>query len=140
MLNKYFIEKKISLIREDIVRLKQLGSLTAEEIFSNFGKQAIIERLMERIVTRAIDINQHLISCLEKNKSPENYRDTFLFLSDLGIYDKDFGEKIAKSVGLRNILIHDYDKVDYTILYSSISDCILDYVKYCNYIIQFLDK
>ncbi|MGI6341080.1 MAG: type VII toxin-antitoxin system HepT family RNase toxin [Minisyncoccales bacterium] len=140
MLNKEFVEKKVSLIEEDIKRLKDFGNMTAEEIFLNYEKQATVERLMERIIARAIDINQYLIRQLNKDVIPQNYRQTFLILSDLGIYDEKFGERISKSIGIRNVLIHDYDKIDFKLLYSSISDCISDYIKYCNYIIDFLSR
>lgn len=140
MLNKEFVEKKVSLIEEDIKRLKDFGNMTAEEIFLNYEKQATVERLMERIIARAIDINQYLMRQLNKDVIPQNYRQTFLILSDLGIYDEKFGERISKSIGIRNVLIHDYDKIDFKLLYSSISDCISDYIKYCNYIIDFLSR
>lgn len=140
MLNKEFVEKKVSLIEEDVKRLKDFGNMTAEEIFLNYEKQATVERLMERIIARAIDINQYLIRQLNKDVIPQNYRQTFLILSDLGIYDEKFGERISKSIGIRNVLIHDYDKIDFKLLYSSISDCISDYTKYCNYIIDFLSR
>lgn len=140
MLNKEFVEKKVSLIEEDVKRLKDFGNMTAEEIFLNYEKQATVERLMERIIARAIDINQYLIRQLNKDVIPQNYRQTFLILSDLGIYDEKFGERISKSIGIRNVLIHDYDKIDFKLLYSSISDCISDYIKYCNYIIDFLSR
>lgn len=140
MLNKEFVEKKVSLIEEDIKRLKDFGNMTAEEIFLNYEKQATVERLMERIIARAIDINQYLIRQLNKDVIPQNYRQTFLILFDLGIYDEKFGERISKSIGIRNVLIHDYDKIDFKLLYSSISDCISDYIKYCNYIIDFLSR
>ena len=140
MLSKEFVEKKVSLIEEDVKRLKDFGNMTAEEIFLNYEKQATVERLMERIIARAIDINQYLIRQLNKDVIPQNYRQTFLILSDLGIYDEKFGERISKSIGIRNVLIHDYDKIDFKLLYSSISDCISDYIKYCNYIIDFLSR
>ena len=114
--------------------------MTAEEIFLNYEKQATVERLMERIIARDIDINQYLIRQLNKDVIPQNYRQTVLRLSDLGIYDEKFGERISKSIGIRNVLIHDYDKIDFKLLYSSISDCISDYIKYCNYIIDFLSR
>jgi len=140
MLNKNFIEKKVALIEEDIYRLKNLSNISMKEIISSYEKQAVIERLIEKIITRAIDINQHLIKSLEEKSIPDNYKDTFLILADLKIFSRKFGENISKSVGLRNILIHDYDKIDYNMLYLSIFDCISDYIKYCDYILKFLKK
>jgi len=105
-------------------------------------KQAALERYLERIINRAIDINQHLIAELAtKDTSPPlDYTETFLRLAALGIYPSDFSQRIAKSVGTRNILIHEYDGVDYSNIYSSIYDCLKDYHEYCNYILIFLEQ
>lgn len=70
---------------------------------------------------------------------PENYKETFVKLSEYEIYSRDFAKKILKSVGKRNILIHEYDKVDYSSIYDSIKDCLRDYHKYCDYILDFVD-
>ena len=70
---------------------------------------------------------------------PKSYRETFLKLAELGIYPKDFAAGIAKSVGTRNILVHDYDEVDYSRIYDSVSDCLSDYRQYCDYILKFLE-
>jgi uncharacterized protein YutE (UPF0331/DUF86 family) len=97
-------------------------------------KQAALERYLERIINRAIDINQYLIAELAtKDTSPPlDYTETFLRLVDLGVFPPGFSKHIAKSVGTRNILIHEYNAIDYSSIYSSISDCLRDYHEYCN--------
>ncbi|MBU1046131.1 DUF86 domain-containing protein [Patescibacteria group bacterium] len=142
MINNDFIKRKISLIEEELVRLKEFSQYSFEEIVRDFKKQAIVERLLERIISRALDINQHLISELYKEEMapPKSYKETFLRLAELEVYPKDFGESIAKSVGTRNILVHEYDEVDYSRIYSSVADCLKDYRQYCDYILRFLEK
>lgn len=58
----------------------------------------------------------------------------------IGIYPADFSQRIARSVGTRNILIHEYDAVDYSSIYSLISDCLRGYHEYCNYILLFMEQ
>lgn len=142
MVNKDFVKMKISLIEEELEKLKEFAKFSFQEIVSDFRKQAVIERLLERIINRAIDINQHLIAEIlpEEMQSPKSYRETFLKLAELRVYPKQFAEDIAKSVGTRNVLIHDYNEVDYSKIYSSIGDCLKDYHQYCNYILKFLEK
>jgi uncharacterized protein YutE (UPF0331/DUF86 family) len=86
MLKATFVNKKLSSIEKDLERLEKYSSLNQEEILLNYEKQAIIERLIERVINQAIDINQHIIKSLASNKTPENYKETFLILADLGIY------------------------------------------------------
>ena len=105
-------------------------------------KQAAVERLLARIINRAIDINQHIIAeyDAERMQSPLDYRETFLRLAELNMYSTAFAEQIGKSIGTRNILAHEYDKIDDRLVYQSMGDCLKDYTKYCGYILKFLEK
>ena len=142
MIKKDFIKRKISLIQDEMVKLSDLAKYTIDEIAKDFVKQAAVERMLERIITRAIDINQHIVAESEnKNISaPKDYKETFTTLVELGVYDKNFAEEISKSVGTRNMLVHEYDKADYSRVYNSIGDCLRDYNQYCGYILKFLEK
>jgi hypothetical protein len=57
-----FVQRKLQLIAEDLGRLAQLAGESYEAITSDFVKMAAVERIIERIVMRAIDVNEHLIS------------------------------------------------------------------------------
>lgn len=142
MINKDFIKRKITLIQDEMVKLSDLAKYTIDEIAKDFVKQAAVERMLEKIITRAIDINQHIIA-ETKNKnmsSPKDYKETFMALAELGVYDKSFAEEVSKSVGTRNMLVHEYDKVDYSRVYNSIGDCLRDYNDYCERVLKFLEK
>lgn len=140
MINKRFIKRKITLIGEELERLKEFSDFTLEELAKDYIKQATVERLLEKIINRAIDINQHLIAEFSEKTTPKSYRETFLGLSELNIYPKEFAERIAKSAGTRNVLTHDYNNIDYSKIYNSIFDCLKDYHQYCQYILDFLEK
>lgn len=142
MLNKNFVRRKIDFIQNDLVKLADFSSLSFDEIASDPVKQAAVERFLERIINRAIDINQHFLAeCSELNiEPPVDYRDTFLRLGNMKIVPEDFSLQIAKSVGTRNILAHEYDKIDQAKVYASIADCLRDYNKYCEYILNFIEK
>jgi len=142
MLNKDFIKRKIDFIQNDLVKLAGFAKLSFDEVSSDPIKQAAVERFLERIINRAIDINQHILAqCAEVAiEPPIDYRDTFLRLADSKVFSKEFSERIAQSVGTRNILVHEYDKTDQQKIYSSIADCLKEYTEYCGYILEFLEK
>ncbi len=142
MINKDFVKRKITLIQNELEHLVPLASYSFDEIAKDFMKQAAAERILERVINRAIDINQHIIAELtdEKTNPPLTYKETFLKLVDFGIYPQDFSKGISKSIGTRNMLVHDYDNSDPEEVYASISDCLNDYVEYCQYILDFLEK
>lgn len=142
MIRKDFIKRKISLIQDDLVNLTIFSKYTFDEIAADFIKQAALERMLERIINRTIDINQHLIAelAIKETPTPKDYTETFLILSKFNIYPETFAKEIAKSIGTRNKLTHEYDKVDNIAIYESVGDCLRDYHQYCGYILKFLEK
>ncbi len=141
MIKKDFVNRKIKLIQEELGFLKKYKGYTFEEVAADFMKQAAVERIFQRIITRAIDINQHLIAedgkGLEKIRS---YKDTFLELSTMGVYPEEFAQEIALSAGFRNILVHDYDRVDTALVYNSVEKALAQYSLYCEYVFNYINK
>jgi len=140
MLNKKLIKEKIKHIQEDLLHLKDYQNLSFDKVAKDYTTHKVIERIIEVIVNEAIDINQHLIVELGKGKLPFDYKESFLLLGELGILPQKFAEEISRSVGLRNILVHQYRKLDEKIFYQSIKDCLKQYSNYCRYVIKYLDK
>ena len=142
MINKELVQRKITLIQEGLANFSSFAQYSFDEIAKDYIKQAATERFLERVVNRAIDINQHLIAELatEKTSVPLTYTDTFLRLVDFAIYPKNFASEISKSAGTRNKLTHEYNTTDPDKIYSSIGDCLRDYHQYCDYILKFLEN
>ncbi len=144
MLRPEFVQRKLQLIAEDLGRLLQYKDESWESITADFLKLAALERLIERIVMRAIDINEHLIAELcsgaENRTARLTYRDTFLRLADLGVYPREFAESIARSASLRNILVHDYNDADRRIVCGSVRPCLDDYRNYVESVAEFIDR
>lgn len=142
MIRAEFVHRKLQLIADDLARLIRFQDESLESLIGDDIKLAAVERILERIVMRAVDINEHLVSELatgEERASRLSYRDTFLMLADYGVCPKDFAERIAGSAGLRNILVHDYNDVDHRIVHASIRTCLRDYHRYAECIASFLE-
>ena len=136
----HFIRRKIKLIQEDLSELDHLAHYTFDEISKDHIKLLAVERLLEKIIMRAIDINQHMIAELGKgDEQVRGYEDTFYILSQLGIYGEEFAKQIAPSAGLRNRLVHEYNNTRQDIIFKSASEAFVQYVKYCDSILKFIE-
>ncbi len=141
MLNKDFILRKIKLIQEDLSHLESFGDFALDESTRDKMEYIATERILERMVTRAIDVNKHLIASLgQGDESVKTYQETFLVLSKLGVYNKNFAEQIAPSAGLRNILVHEYDEIEVPQIYNSRLQALRQYAQYCDFILKFLES
>lgn len=141
MLDKEFIKVKIEYIQRDLSRLEAMRDLTIDEIAQDFIKYGALKNFLVEIIGRAIDINEHIIAeaVNVKLEAPLKYRETFLRLVDLGILPSDFGDEIAESARLRNAVVHDYNTLDKYFLDKKMDVIIQQYVKYCDYILKFLE-
>lgn len=142
MINQEFIWRKISLIQQDLTRLKEFENKTFAAIARDWRSYSIVKNLLLEIIGRALDINQHLIAELAPTKTgaPLDYTQTFLKLADLKILPYNFAQKIAKSAGFRNAIVHGYNELDQEIVYHSIKDALNQYKQYCQLIINFLSS
>lgn len=121
--------KKYLLILEPVLPKVSLDSL---EMYA-------VERLFQLIVDAAIDINTHIITRSDL-ETPDDYQGTFAILADNKIIPREFADKISKSVGLRNLLVHGYEKVDKSKSLSDIASGISQYMEYMKHIQKFTEK
>ena len=138
------VERKLQLMAEDLGRIAPFRELTLDDLTADEIRLAALERMMERIVMRAIDVNEHLISELATgDQTPATrltYRDTFLGLVQLGVYDQQFAERIAGSARLRNVLVHDYNDLDHRLLHGALQTGVADYYDYVQAVRRFIDR
>ena len=139
-----FVERKLQLIAEELGRLSGFADVSFEDLVSDPIRLAAVERILERIVLRAVDVNEHIISSLatgaEEKATRLTYRETFLKLPDYRACSRDLAERIAPSAGLRNILVHEYNDVDHRIVHGSIRRTLEDYTEYVTSLQGFLAR
>jgi uncharacterized protein YutE (UPF0331/DUF86 family) len=144
VLRPEFVERKLQLIVDDLGQLLAFRDTSYGDLVADPIRLAAVERIVERMVQRAIDVNEHLISTLstgeEARTTRVTYPETFLRLADLGVYDADFAQRIARSAGLRNILVHEYNDIDHRILHQAIPDALEQYHAYVNAVRAFLER
>lgn len=139
MLNKDLLKTKIRSIQEYLLEIEPILSLPKDEIVSNIEKLRTLERNFQLIVDAMLDINIHLIRELEFS-SPDDLKSTFIVLAEGKIIPLDFAQKIAPVVGLRNILVHGYEKIDRNLFIDSFQKNKQDFDKYMFLINSFLQS
>ncbi len=144
MLRPELVRQKCERIALDLQRLASFRDDTLEQLQSDFARMATVERLLERIILRAIDINLHIISETggdsERPAADLSYRETFLLLGSLGVISSNLAEGLSRSAGLRNILVHDYNDVDRRVVHGAIRLCLGDYAEYVRQVDSFLKR
>ncbi len=113
--------------------LKNFSTISLEEYKRSSINKRAIERTMQLIVECATDINNMLLR-MNRSKGASDYFNSFIDIAELNVIPVEFALQIAPSTGLRNILVHEYEEIDDTIVYRSIDMCLKHYLKYMDLI------
>lgn len=110
-LNARLFTRKIKLIEKNLQTLKKFSKVSKSSYIKSQEIQLQVERLLERIIGRLININFHILR--EKyNNIPNDYYESFILMANKKQAPLSLAQKLAKSTGLRNILAHEYDEIE----------------------------
>jgi len=104
--------------------LEELGSVLPkdlEEYLKDFKVKAICERYFEKIIEAVIDLTFLLIK--EQNfESPKDEDSSFNILSNHKIISKELSLKLKEAKGMRNIITHEYGKINDELVFEAITE------------------
>jgi len=115
------IKDKIDELTLYLEQLEEITPTSLKEYKTDITKKAACERFVEKIVESSVDI-AFLIIKQKKMKIPEDDTDAFNILHDNKILNKDLTDKLKKAKGMRNIIAHQYGKIDDEIIYNTINE------------------
>lgn len=129
MTNLSAIEVKISSIQKYFKILKNYQKYSQKEIEANLTLRGATERYLYLITQAAIDLAEAIIS-LKNFRRPSSYTEAFYILKEANFISFELTEKLAKMAGFRNIIAHDYENLDFGIIYDVLKNRIIDIEKF----------
>ncbi|WP_424945748.1 type VII toxin-antitoxin system HepT family RNase toxin [Candidatus Spongiihabitans sp.] len=109
------MQKKASIERR-IKQARDYYAIASEKPFSeDFLRQDAIVANLHRACEQCIDMANHLIR-VKKLGLPTETADSFRLLGKAGIIDAELEKKLIGMVGFRNIVIHEYQKINYRLV------------------------
>jgi uncharacterized protein YutE (UPF0331/DUF86 family) len=139
MIDPILVNRKINLIGKDLEDLSVYGRMSLEEYLGDRINEIVVERLLERIIGRMIDINYHLVTETGQ-PPPKDYYESFVELGRIGALPPDFAKSIAGAAGLRNRIVHEYDEVDERKVYEALGEALRDIPRYVEHVHRFMEK
>jgi uncharacterized protein YutE (UPF0331/DUF86 family) len=130
---------KLSVIQENLKALDPIKEMKKDEYLRDIYKRKATERLLQELIEAAIDINVHMI--VESGHAPpEDYYQSFIRAGELGMFSLDLAEKLAPSAGLRNRLVHEYDRIDHSIILEAVALAEELYSRYLKEVYSFISR
>ena len=129
------ILNKCAAIEKCIQRIHQEYHGFENEIETNHTKQDSILLNLQRACEAAIDLGTYIIR-IKKLGVPQSSRDIFVKLSEDKIISSEISEHLQAMVGFRNIAVHNYQKLNLTIVRSIIDNHLEDFASFTKVILK----
>lgn len=111
MIDRDILLSKAEAIRRHIKRVIDKRNVDIEAFIKDIDRQESILFNLQMAIQNCIDMAAHIIS-EEGLGVPSSAGEMFYLLEENGYLDRDITEKMIKAVGFRNIMVHEYGRID----------------------------
>ncbi|RMG41507.1 MAG: DUF86 domain-containing protein [Methanobacteriota archaeon] len=135
-MNRHILLRKLDEADPFLKRLEEICSVPQDEFLSSFDLQHLAERLIEIVAQIVIDIFLHIHA---SDRTPETYGECIQSLHNRGAIDKGTSLRLRKLVQMRNLIVHQYGKIDYFLVQNACCSINADFSKFRQQILSFID-
>ena len=123
------VQRKLTLMDELLQDLDQFRAVDGATLRADRVTRHAVERVLTQLVQLAVDINAHLVAGMGR-PSPADYRGSFDSAIEAGVLPAELAARLRPSVGLRNLLIHEYAAIDLDLVAAACGRASTDYRDY----------
>ncbi len=126
MTNINLIEEQISSIKNYIRILRtNYKKYSQKEIEDDLFLKASLERYLYLVIQETINLAEAGIS-LKEFRRPDSYSNSFEILQEENAISPDLSKRMIDMTGFRNVISHDYKKLDFNIVYDVLQNKLAD--------------
>jgi uncharacterized protein YutE (UPF0331/DUF86 family) len=111
MIQNDVIQSKLRFLQEYLQDLAEYRSITLSAYTASKKDQRFVERTLHLACECCIDIAAHLVSRMSL-RAPKDNKDLFNILHENGIISDTVRAAMTKMAQFRNIVVHDYVRID----------------------------
>lgn len=125
--------------KDYIILLDEIIAQEKNSIEADFKTKAMAERVFEVLSQIILDVCTHIISYSEISP-PQTYSDCITKLGNLKILDTKSVKKFRALIGMRNVIVHQYDNINSETLYEGLINIKSDFEDFSNQIRLWIEK
>ena len=137
MVRREVLQARFIKLQEYLKILKDLQRYSEKEFVQNPIIHGSVERYLHLSIEALIDISNHLLRDLNF-RAPTDNADTFRVLAEEKVIPEKFSEKLVLMAKFRNILVHDYLKLDLKRIHSHLKENLKDFTSFEKHLKKYL--
>ncbi|KIH75377.1 Uncharacterized conserved protein YutE, UPF0331/DUF86 family [Geoalkalibacter ferrihydriticus] len=129
---------KLDALQRCLARVAAKTPESVDLLQKDLDAQDIITLNLERAVQTCVDIAAHVVA-QHNTPAPSTMGEGFDRLHDLGIISEHTALRMKNAVGFRNIAVHEYQKIDWLIVYRIITEHLDDFKDFARQVLEWAD-
>ncbi|UOD51452.1 type VII toxin-antitoxin system HepT family RNase toxin [Orrella daihaiensis] len=123
------ISQKLESLTRWIDRIRGTCPQSVAELQKDIDAQDILTLNLSRAVQMTVDVSTHIIACT-RAQTPQTMGESFETLSQLGVLDAELAARMRKAVGFRNIAVHNYEAINWEVVYNIATERLDDFRRF----------
>lgn len=116
MVDKNILWSKIASMQRHLDRIKAKREVELREFFQDMDRQESVLFNLQMAVQNCIDLAAHIVA--EKGLGVAgSTNELFYLLEEQGYLGQDLTEKMIRAIGFRNLIVHEYGKLDMEVVF-----------------------
>jgi len=137
-MDQVILTQKLESLRRCTQRVEEKTPSSVEQLIQDPDLQDILVLNLTRSVQLCVDIGSHIIS--ESNElAPATMGDVFSTLEKLGAISTTTCESMKKAVGFRNVAVHNYDVINWEIVFAISRAYLVDFRRFAKETIGYFE-
>ena len=134
-MDQVILTQKLESLRRCIRRVEEKTPANVDQLIQDPDIQDILVLNLTRAVQLCVDIGSHVISESDE-PAPSTMGDVFSTLERLDIIASTTCQALKKAVGFRNVAVHNYDVINWEIVFAICRKALVDFRQFAKEITE----
>jgi uncharacterized protein YutE (UPF0331/DUF86 family) len=131
VVDRDLILRRLASLETYLGQLAPYRGIDVDEYRSDWKTQRIVDRTLHLAIETCMDLADHIVSD-RRLRVPETGAESFEILAEAGLLPASLGAALASMVGFRNILVHDYTRIDPSVVVRVLDHDLADVERFRN--------
>lgn len=129
MVDRDLVLRKLADLERYLGQVSEYRDITAEQYREDWRTQRIVERTLQMAIEVCVDLANHVIAD-RGLRVPATYAEAFEVLGEASLLDAAQQEAMARMSKFRNVIVHDYARVDPAIVVQILREHLGDFTRF----------
>ncbi|HWQ68868.1 MAG TPA: DUF86 domain-containing protein [Patescibacteria group bacterium] len=129
MVDRDLLLRKLADLDQYLNQVSEYRDITVDQYRGDWKTQRIVERTLQMTIELCVDIANHIIAD-RGLRVPATYSEAFDVLGEAGLLDAARRDVMIRMSKFRNVIVHDYARVDPTIVVQILREHLEDFTRF----------